>query len=52
MELHLSETVNGLNVEHRTSSIERPILTALRLIYFSPSEPLNPTKADKCRVSI
>ena len=28
------ETVNRLNVEHRTSNIEHPILMALRFIYF------------------
>jgi hypothetical protein len=32
--LHLAGAVNRLNIEHRTSNIERPILMALRLIYF------------------
>ena len=31
-------TVNRMNVEHRTSNIERPILMALRFIYFKISE--------------
>jgi len=30
-----------LNVEHRTFNIERPILMALRFIYFTTSEPQN-----------
>jgi hypothetical protein len=30
-----------MNVEHRTSNIERPILMALRFIYFKTSEPQN-----------
>jgi len=28
-----------LNVEHRTSNVERPILTALRFIYIKTTEP-------------
>jgi hypothetical protein len=39
MKLRLAGTVNRLNVEHRTSNIERPILMALRFIYFKTSEP-------------
>ncbi len=41
MKLRLAWTVNRLNVEHRTSNIERPILMALRFIYFKTSEPQN-----------
>jgi hypothetical protein len=41
MKLSLPGTVNRMNVEHRTSNIERPILMALRFIYFKTSEPLN-----------
>jgi len=41
MELRLAETVNGLNVEHRTSNFERPILMALRFTYIKTSEPHN-----------
>ena len=32
-------TVIRMNVEHRTSNIERPILMALRFIYFKTNEP-------------
>ncbi len=32
MKLRLAETVKRLNVEHRTSNIEHPILVALRFI--------------------
>jgi len=32
MKLRLAETMDGLNVEHRTSNIERRILTTLRFI--------------------
>jgi hypothetical protein len=39
MKLRLAGTVNRLNVEHRTSNIERPILMTLRFIYFKKSEP-------------
>jgi hypothetical protein len=39
MKLHVVGTVNRLNVEHRTSNIERPILIALRFIDFKTSEP-------------
>jgi hypothetical protein len=39
MKPHIAGTVNRLNVEHRTSNIERPILKALRFIYFTTSEP-------------
>jgi hypothetical protein len=38
MKLDLAGTVNGLNVEHRTSNIERPIMMTLRFIYFKTSE--------------
>ena len=41
MKLHVAETVNRLNVEHRTLNVERPILMALRFIYFITSEPQN-----------
>jgi hypothetical protein len=41
MKLHIVGTDNRLNVEHRTSNIERPILKALRFIYFTTSEPQN-----------
>jgi hypothetical protein len=37
MKLRLGGTVNGLNVEHRTSNIERPILMTLRFIDFKTS---------------
>jgi hypothetical protein len=39
MKLHLAGTVNRLNVEHPTPNIQRPILMALRFIYFKTSEP-------------
>jgi hypothetical protein len=38
MKLNVAGTVNRLNVEHRTSNIERPILMALRFIDFKTSE--------------
>ena len=38
MKLRLAGTVNRLNVEHRTSNIERPILMTLRFIDFKTSE--------------
>jgi len=38
MKLRLVRTESRLNIEHRTSNIERPILMALRLIYFKASE--------------
>jgi hypothetical protein len=41
MKLRLAGTVNRLNVEHRTSNIERPILMTLRFIDFKTSEPQN-----------
>jgi hypothetical protein len=41
MKLRLAGTVNRMNVEHRTFNIERPILMALRFIYFKTSEPQN-----------
>jgi hypothetical protein len=41
MKLRLPGTVNRMNVEHRTSNIERPVLMALRFIYFKTSEPQN-----------
>ncbi len=34
MKLGLAGTEKRLNVEHRTSNIERPILMTLRFIYF------------------
>jgi hypothetical protein len=40
MKLGLTETMNRLNVEHRTSNIERPILMTLRFIYFK-NKPQN-----------
>jgi len=57
MRLRLAGAVNHakgvilrhMNVEHRTSNIERPIMMALRLIYFQKSEPQNPPEADKFR---
>jgi hypothetical protein len=41
MKLRLAGTVNRLNVEHRTSNIERSILMTLRFIDFKTSEPQN-----------
>jgi hypothetical protein len=41
MKLRLAGTGNRLNVEHRTPNIERPILLALRFIYFKTSAPQN-----------
>jgi len=41
MKLRLAETMNRLNVEHRTSNIERRILMTLRFIDFKNSKPLN-----------
>jgi len=34
MKFRLSGTVDRLNIEHRTSNIERRIMMALRFIYF------------------
>ncbi len=39
MKLRLFGTLKRLNIEHRTSNIERPILMTLRFIYFKTSEP-------------
>jgi len=39
MKLHLTGTVNRLNVEHRTSNFERPIWMALCFSDFKTSEP-------------
>jgi hypothetical protein len=39
MKFRLVGTLKRLNVEHRTSNIEHPILMALRFIYFKTSEP-------------
>jgi hypothetical protein len=50
MKLHEVRTVKRLNVEHRTPNFERPILIALRFIYFRVSEPPNPPEADKFRM--
>jgi len=41
MKLFLAETAKRLNVEHRTSNVERPILMTLRFIYFKTSQPQN-----------
>jgi hypothetical protein len=41
MKLRLAGTVNRLNVEHRTSNTERPILMTLRFIDFKTNEPQN-----------
>jgi hypothetical protein len=41
MRFNLAGTVNRLNVEHRTSNIERPILMALRFIDLKTSESQN-----------
>ncbi len=41
IKIRLAGTVNRLNVEHRTSNIERRILMALRFIHFETSEPQN-----------
>jgi hypothetical protein len=41
MKLRLAGTVKRLNIEHRTSNIERPILMTLRFIYFKTSKPQN-----------
>ena len=41
MKLRLAGTVNRLNVEHRTSNIERRILMVLRFIDFETSESQN-----------
>jgi hypothetical protein len=41
MKLQMAGTAKGLNVEHRTSNIERRILMTLRFIYFKTSEPQN-----------
>jgi len=47
MKFHLVGTVKRLNIEHRTSNIEHPILMTLRFIDLKTSEPQNPPKADK-----
>jgi hypothetical protein len=49
MKFRLPGTLKRLNVEHRTSNIERRILMTLRFIDFKTSEAHNPPKADKCR---
>ena len=41
IKIRLAGTVNRLNVEHRTSNIERRILMALRFIDFETSESQN-----------
>ena len=41
MKLRLAGTVKRLNVEHRTSNIERRILMTLRFIDFNTSETQN-----------
>jgi hypothetical protein len=41
MKLRLAGTANRLNVEHRTSNTERPILMTLRFIDFKTNEPQN-----------
>jgi flagellar basal body-associated protein FliL len=41
LKLRLAETANRLNVEHRTSNIERRILMALRFIDFETSQSQN-----------
>jgi hypothetical protein len=41
MKHRLAGTVNRLNVEHRTSNIERPIMMTLRFIDFKTNEPQN-----------
>jgi len=49
MKLRLPGTVKRLNVEHRTSNIERRILMTLRFIYFKISEPhlaMSPVKSN------
>jgi hypothetical protein len=47
MKLRLAGTVNRLNVEHRTSNIERPILMTLRFIDFKTSEPQPATSSPR-----
>jgi hypothetical protein len=37
---HLFGTADRLNIEHRASNVERPIMMALRLIFFKASEPV------------
>jgi hypothetical protein len=49
VKLRLAGTANRLNVEHRTSNIERRIWMALRFIESKTSESQNPPKADKSR---
>jgi hypothetical protein len=41
MKLRLGGTFSRLNVEHRMSNFQRPILMALRFIYFKTSKPQN-----------
>ena len=43
MRYHLARTVNRLNIEHRTSNIERRMLMTLRFIDFKTSEPQTAT---------
>jgi hypothetical protein len=47
MKLRLAGTVNRLNVEHRTSNIERPILMTLRFIDFKTNEPQPATSSPR-----
>jgi hypothetical protein len=39
MKHRLAGAVNRLNVEHRTSNIERPMMMTLRFIDFKTSKP-------------
>jgi hypothetical protein len=49
MKLRLAGTANRLNIENRTSNIERRILIALHFLDLETNESQNPPKADKFR---
>ena len=51
MRFHLVGTVKRLNVEHRTSNIECPILMTLRFIDFKTSEPQNHEGWNPCTLT-
>jgi hypothetical protein len=47
VKIRLAEAVHSLNVEHRTSNIERRILMTLRFVDFITNESQNPPPVDK-----
>jgi hypothetical protein len=49
VKIRLAEAVHSLNVEHRTSNIERRILMTLRFVDFITNESRNSPPAEKIR---